>query len=306
MRFETRKRAPSDSCEVRSIVSSSGSVARSSRPSSSRHPPASATDAATLGDAAPDGDVDAPEVTTSTRTCGNGVRELGEDCDGGDVGEHTCQGLGFASGALACSSVCTLEVAACAGPWSCPEDAAEPDDGAAQAPTILEGRHVRALCGGREEEDWVAIDAPAAGRDALTLVIYPTGAPGAPAPEIWGPREDGDQPAFMMNVVDSAPIPDSDRRILYWRWSETEHAPRFGPRPARVYLRVHDVSPGGGVLYSVGYTKTGSAASSRASATPAHAATSACRSRACRAAPGSRTVTRGRSAGTSAARPRTA
>ena len=45
--------------------------------------------------------------------CGNGVQEMGEDCDAGNLGGHTCQSLGFDGGSLACNTDCTLNDAAC-------------------------------------------------------------------------------------------------------------------------------------------------------------------------------------------------
>src|SRR5689334_10441335 len=45
-------------------------------------------------------------------TCGDGVVDPGEDCDG-DVGDETCASQGFTAGTLACSDSCTLDVTAC-------------------------------------------------------------------------------------------------------------------------------------------------------------------------------------------------
>jgi hypothetical protein len=45
--------------------------------------------------------------------CGNGVQEMGEDCDGANLGGHTCQSLGFDGGSLSCNTDCTLNGAAC-------------------------------------------------------------------------------------------------------------------------------------------------------------------------------------------------
>jgi len=38
--------------------------------------------------------------------CGNGVRDVSEVCDGSDLGDETCQSLGFESGTLACLGSC--------------------------------------------------------------------------------------------------------------------------------------------------------------------------------------------------------
>jgi len=48
--------------------------------------------------------------------CGNGVRDVFEECDGSDLGEATCASLGFASGGtLGCTAGCLLDVSACTG-----------------------------------------------------------------------------------------------------------------------------------------------------------------------------------------------
>ena len=49
--------------------------------------------------------------------CGNGVREAGEQCDGGDLGGATCSDLGCGGGAVSCTGACTLDYGACT---SCP------------------------------------------------------------------------------------------------------------------------------------------------------------------------------------------
>ncbi len=51
------------------------------------------------------------------RGCGNGIKEsdgdLSEGCDGKDFGGLTCQALGYAGGALACSSTCQVLIDGC-------------------------------------------------------------------------------------------------------------------------------------------------------------------------------------------------
>ncbi len=46
--------------------------------------------------------------------CGNGLREAGEYCDGGDLGGVTCEHLGFSGGALSCSR-CVFDTGGCEG-----------------------------------------------------------------------------------------------------------------------------------------------------------------------------------------------
>ena len=45
--------------------------------------------------------------------CGNGTLESGEECDGQDLGDETCQGLGYDFGTLACSPDCTFDRSDC-------------------------------------------------------------------------------------------------------------------------------------------------------------------------------------------------
>lgn len=47
--------------------------------------------------------------------CGNGLKETGEQCDGGDLGGQTCQTQGYGGGTLACTSACTFDTSACTG-----------------------------------------------------------------------------------------------------------------------------------------------------------------------------------------------
>jgi hypothetical protein len=50
--------------------------------------------------------------------CGNGVKETGEQCDGGDLGGESCITLGFSGGTLACTGSCQFDTSACTG--GCP------------------------------------------------------------------------------------------------------------------------------------------------------------------------------------------
>jgi len=64
-----------------------------------------------------DGAVDV-EVSPS---CGDGVLDDGdgEECDGGDLGGQTCEGLGYTGGTLACTATCTLDETLCDRPLDC-------------------------------------------------------------------------------------------------------------------------------------------------------------------------------------------
>ncbi|MDY0001672.1 MAG: hypothetical protein RBU30_10285 [Polyangia bacterium] len=45
--------------------------------------------------------------------CPNGVIETGEDCEGSDLAGQSCQSLGYAGGALACTGQCAFDVSGC-------------------------------------------------------------------------------------------------------------------------------------------------------------------------------------------------
>jgi hypothetical protein len=62
-------------------------------------------DPTTTGDG--DGDTGVP-------VCGNGVVDLGEQCDGTELGGITCEDLGYNGGELACDPVtCTYDASGC-------------------------------------------------------------------------------------------------------------------------------------------------------------------------------------------------
>ena len=48
--------------------------------------------------------------------CGNGIAQPGEECDGEDLGDADCSGLGFDPGILSCRSDCSYDVTACGAP----------------------------------------------------------------------------------------------------------------------------------------------------------------------------------------------
>lgn len=49
-------------------------------------------------------------------TCGNGMLDDGEVCDGDDLNQKTCESLGYLGGTLACAADCTLDTRACTEP----------------------------------------------------------------------------------------------------------------------------------------------------------------------------------------------
>ena len=52
--------------------------------------------------------------TTYCTDCGNGDREAGEQCDGGDLAGQSCTSIGLDGGTLACNPTCGLDVSGCA------------------------------------------------------------------------------------------------------------------------------------------------------------------------------------------------
>jgi cysteine-rich repeat protein len=53
------------------------------------------------------------EPSTCTPLCGNNTVDSGEQCDGGQLGTGTCQGLGYDTGSLACTTGCTYNTSDC-------------------------------------------------------------------------------------------------------------------------------------------------------------------------------------------------
>jgi hypothetical protein len=45
--------------------------------------------------------------------CGNGVKEINEQCDGSDFGGLTCFNFGYSGGSLSCNLNCTLNFSGC-------------------------------------------------------------------------------------------------------------------------------------------------------------------------------------------------
>ncbi len=54
-----------------------------------------------------------PMIDGGPTLCGNGAIDLGEECDGADVGGQSCEGLGYASGTLGCQADCSFDKSAC-------------------------------------------------------------------------------------------------------------------------------------------------------------------------------------------------
>ncbi|MFA5946460.1 MAG: Ig-like domain-containing protein [Patescibacteria group bacterium] len=52
-------------------------------------------------------------VTATVLGCGDGIIQIGEDCDGANMNSHTCVTEGYAGGSISCSASCTLNTASC-------------------------------------------------------------------------------------------------------------------------------------------------------------------------------------------------
>lgn len=69
---------------------------------------------------------------TSQAICGNGKLDAGEQCDGNNLNNQTCQTQGFASGNLRCTSSCKFDTSNCSAATTCGNgklDAGEECDG---------------------------------------------------------------------------------------------------------------------------------------------------------------------------------
>lgn len=52
-------------------------------------------------------------ATAKVSVCGNGIKEGGEQCDGGDFGGKQCSDLGFDAGTMGCSASCDYNTSSC-------------------------------------------------------------------------------------------------------------------------------------------------------------------------------------------------
>ncbi len=88
--------------------------------------------------ATPEDDVAFALVVTGAAavdTCGNGVRDPGEQCDGADLGGATCEGRGCTGGGtLACTSECTFDTSACSACPTCGDGTCDLGEDCASCP----------------------------------------------------------------------------------------------------------------------------------------------------------------------------
>jgi hypothetical protein len=66
--------------------------------------------------------------------CGNGIVDMGETCDGAQLGGQTCVSQGFDAGNLACSATCQYNTGACVD-WVCGNGSCEPNEDSCACPS---------------------------------------------------------------------------------------------------------------------------------------------------------------------------
>lgn len=76
-----------------------------------------------------DDDDDEPELPAGP--CGNSQLNLGEDCDGPELGALSCGVFGFDSGELSCAADCTADTSGCSGTELCADGYDNDGDGSA-------------------------------------------------------------------------------------------------------------------------------------------------------------------------------
>ncbi|MBU1535371.1 hypothetical protein KKF84_08620, partial [Myxococcota bacterium] len=59
------------------------------------------------------------ESTGGGDFCGDAVVDVGEDCDGANLGDQSCTGLGYHGGTLLCDSDCAFDVSGCQAQGEC-------------------------------------------------------------------------------------------------------------------------------------------------------------------------------------------
>ncbi len=66
--------------------------------------------------------------TTSSNSCGDGIVDVGEDCDQGNLASQTCTSLGYNGGVLACTDQCQFELSSCQQSGQCGNGQVEGDE----------------------------------------------------------------------------------------------------------------------------------------------------------------------------------
>jgi hypothetical protein len=74
------------------------------------------SEASTTGPSSSTGDSVCPDPDPNGGMCGNGVIDLGEQCDGANLQGFDCPSLGLGNGTLCCDPLtCTFDTSACTG-----------------------------------------------------------------------------------------------------------------------------------------------------------------------------------------------
>jgi len=74
-------------------------------------------------------------------TCGDGLQETGEQCDGLDLGSQTCATLGYVGGVLGCTPGCVYETSDCIGTGPAPSPGSDAGGAPAPVPTPYADEH---------------------------------------------------------------------------------------------------------------------------------------------------------------------
>ncbi len=92
-------------------------------------------------------------------TCGDGVLDAWEACDGADLGGATCISLGFESGEVSCNANCALDTAECAGRQDelCGDGVCQPSEDPVNCPQDCSGVELPPLADpwGTEGQWWL-------------------------------------------------------------------------------------------------------------------------------------------------------
>lgn len=103
---------PSTSSATTSVTSADETMAEGT----TEDPPSDTTSGGTTSSGTTEADDTSSGSTGPVAECGNGVAEADELCDGEQLGEESCESLGYVPGTLTCSDECTFEVSECRPP----------------------------------------------------------------------------------------------------------------------------------------------------------------------------------------------
>ncbi len=165
--------------------------------------------------------------------CGNGVIDEGEDCDGEELNDATCDSLGLGDGELSCSGLCLFDTTACE--LTCLDDDHEPNDTLETAADLTLGSHADlVIC--PDNDDFFAIEVCDGGTLAALVSFTHT---------------DGDLNAFLLDaageILAEGVSEDDDETLTF---------ENTGEAAVTVYLHVAGVD-GAGNAYGVDLSVSG-------------------------------------------------